>query len=85
MFHAIFEGVSNRKIASRINIDTILAHLERLDVVSVDYLISILSYTGNEKYMTALDEIKNNPLYKSLDVEDYSRCKIKGFIFAILR
>lgn len=44
MFHAIFEGVSNRKIASRINIDTILAHIELKNVV--------LGYCGERGWLT---------------------------------
>lgn len=70
MFNAIFLGVNNREIATRLNLDTIIDHIEELDLGSIDYLISIIAYTGNENYMPVLWQIKSNTLFKSLDVDE---------------
>lgn len=67
MFHAVLTGVENRNIAERIHVNKIIESREEFSEEISDYVISILSYTGNPKYISAIQEIGYQ--YQNLDVD----------------
>ena len=68
MFHAIFTAVTNRNIGNRINTDIIAKNLEKYNEEILDYIITILAYSGNEQYQNTIKQIGSK--YKNLDIED---------------
>ena len=67
MYHAVFTAANYRNIADKIEIDSIL-----------DYIISILSFTGRRKYINIIKSIGEK--YGDLDISEAigeleSRCK----------
>ena len=68
MFHAIFTAITNRNIGNRINTDIIAKNLEKYNEEILDYIITILAYSGNEQYQNTIKQIGSK--YKNLDIED---------------
>lgn len=68
MFHAVLMGVGNRNIAGRIHVNKIIENIENYSEEILDYIITILSYTGNQKYISTIQEIGYR--YQKLDVDE---------------
>lgn len=68
MFYAIFTGVNNRNIASELNLDCVINNIDKYNDEIVDYIITILAYTGKEKYLSILISIGETR--KNLDVNE---------------
>ncbi len=68
MFHAVLMGVGNRNIAGRIHVNIIVENIENYSEEILDYIITILSYTGDQKYISTIQEIGYQ--YQKLDVDE---------------
>ena len=68
MYHAIFTGVVNRKIADQLHIDIIINNLNKFNEDVLDYIITILAFSGNRKYEGIIRQIGQR--YGNLDIED---------------
>lgn len=68
MYHAIFTGVVNRKIADQLHTDIIIKSLDKFNEDVLDYIIIILASTGNRKYAGIIRQIGQR--YGNLDIED---------------
>ena len=68
MFHAIFTGVVNRNIAKKIHSDIIIKSLEKYNEQILDYIITILAYSGNDQYQNTIKQI--GAKYTNLDIEE---------------
>ncbi len=68
MFHAVFLGVEYRNIGGRIHVNKIVENVEKYSEEILDYIITILSYTGNQKYISIIQEIGYQ--YQKLDVDE---------------
>ena len=76
MFHAVLLGVENRNIGGRIHINNkIIENVEKYSEEILDYIITILSYTGNQKYISVIQEIGYQ--YHKLDVDEALK-ELKG-------
>ena len=68
MYHAIFTGVVNRKIADQLHIDIIIKSLDKFNEDVLDYIITILAFTGNREYEGIIRQIGQQ--YGNLDIEN---------------
>ena len=68
MYHAIFTGVVNRKIADQLHTEMIIKSLDKFNEDVLDYIIIILASTGNRKYAGIIRQIGQR--YGNLDIED---------------
>ncbi len=68
MFHAIFTGVENRDIGDKIQTDIIAKNLDKYNEEISDYIITILAFSGKEKYEDLIRRIGLK--YNNLDIED---------------
>lgn len=66
MFNAVYIGVSHHNIAK--NIDTILPKLEFFNEEILDYIITIMAFSGNLKYIELIEKI--GEIYPELDVKE---------------
>ena len=68
MYHAVYTGVVNRKIAGQLHTDIIIKNLEKYNEEVLDYIITILAYTGNREYAEIIRQIGQQ--YENLDIEE---------------
>ena len=68
MFYAIFTGVNNRNIASELNLDCVINNIDKYNDEILDYIITILAYTGDEQYLSILSRIGETK--ENLDVNE---------------
>ena len=68
MFHAVFTGVVSRQIGKEIHTDIIIKNLDKFNEEVLDYIITILAYTGNKEYAKIIRHIGEK--YKNLDIND---------------
>lgn len=68
MYHAVYTSVVNRKIAGRLHTDIIIKNLEKYNEEVLDYIITILAYTGNREYAGIIRQIGQQ--YENLDIEE---------------
>lgn len=68
MFHAVFTGVVNRKIAKELHTESIISKLEAYSEEISDYVITILACTGKQKYESIIKQLGEK--YQSLDVAE---------------
>lgn len=68
MYHAILTGIDNRKIIKRLNVGKIVKNISKFNEEVLDYIITILAYTGEKKYIKIL--IKIGEQYGNLDIDD---------------
>jgi len=55
MYHAVFTAVDSRNISNQLEIDGILDVINNFNEEISDYIISILAYTGNRKYISVIE------------------------------
>lgn len=77
MYHAVFTAVDCRDIGNKLEIDSILDVINNFNQEISDYIISILAFTGNRKYISVIKCIGEK--YEDLDIfeaigELESRC-----------
>ena len=77
MYHAVFTAVNCRDIGNQLEIDSILDVINNFNQEISDYIISILAFTGNRKYISIIKSIGEK--YEDLDIfeaigELESRC-----------
>lgn len=77
MYHAIFTAMNCRNIGNQLEIDSILDVINNFNQEISDYIISILAFTGNRKYISVIKRIGEK--YEDLDIfeaigELESRC-----------
>lgn len=77
MYHAVFTAVDCRDIGNKLEIDSILDIINNFNQEISDYIISILAFTGNRKYISVIKCIGEK--YEDLDIfeaigELESRC-----------
>lgn len=77
MYHAVFMAVDCRDIGNQLEIDSILDVINNFNQEISDYIISILAFTGNRKYISVIKCIGEK--YEDLDIfeaigELESRC-----------
>ncbi len=65
MFHAVFTGVVNRKIAKELHTESIISNLESYSEAISDYVITILACTGKLEYESIIKQLGEK--YPSLD------------------
>ncbi len=68
MFHAVFTGVVNRKIAKELHTESIISNLESYSEAISDYVITILACTGKLEYESIIKQLGEK--YPSLDAEE---------------
>ena len=68
IFHAVFTGVVSRQIGKEIHTDIIIKNLDKFNEEVLDYIITILAYTGNKEYAKIIRHIGEK--YKNLDIND---------------
>ncbi len=68
MFHAIFTGVANRNIGKKIHADIIAKNLDKYDEQVLDYVITILAFSGKEEYLDLIKQTGRK--HNDLDIED---------------
>ena len=78
MYHAVFTATSCRNIAKQIKVDSILDIIDYFNEEISDYIISILAFTGNQKYINIIKSVGEK--YDDLDINEAigeleSRCK----------
>ena len=66
MYHAVFTAVNCRDIGNKLEIDSILDVINNFNQEISDYIISILSFTGNRKYISVIKCIGEK--YEDLDI-----------------
>lgn len=79
MYHAVFTAANYRNIADKIEIDSVLDNIDCFNEEISDYIISILAFTGNRKYINIIKSIGEK--YGDLNIsgaigELESRCNI---------
>ena len=77
MYHAVFTAMNYHDISNQIEIDSILDVINNFNQEISDYIISILAFTGNRKYISTIKSIGEK--YEDLDIveaieELESRC-----------
>lgn len=77
MYHAVFTAMNCRDISNQLEVDSILDVINNFNQEISDYIISILAFTGNRKYISIIKSIGEK--YKDLDIfeaigELESRC-----------
>lgn len=77
MYHAVFTAMNCRDIGNQLEIDSILDVINNFNQEVSDYIISILAFTGNRKYISIIKSIGEK--YEDLDIfeaigELESRC-----------
>lgn len=77
MYHAVFTAMNCRDIGNQLEIDSILDVINNFNQEILDYIISILAFTGNRKYISIIKSIGEK--YEDLDIfeaigELESRC-----------
>ena len=77
MYHAVFTAMNCRDIGNQLEIDSILDVINNFNQEVSDYIISILAFTGNRKYISIIKNIGEK--YEDLDIfeaigELESRC-----------
>lgn len=77
MYHAVFTATDCRDISNQLEIDSILDVINNFNQEISDYIISILAFIGNRKYISVIKYIGEK--YKDLDIfeaigELESRC-----------
>ncbi|MDE6726561.1 MAG: hypothetical protein K2J80_01320 [Oscillospiraceae bacterium] len=68
MFHALFTLVDFHDIAKRLNMDVIIENLQKYDQQCTDYILGMLSYTGDMKYLDVIQQIHER--FPNLQIED---------------
>lgn len=68
MFHAVLTGVESRNIGGKIYVNKIVENMDRYSEEILDYVITILSHTGNRQYISTIQEIGYQ--YQKLDVDE---------------
>ena len=66
MYHAVFTAVNCRDIGNKLEIDSILDVINNFNQEISDYIISILAFTGNRKYISVIKCIGEK--YEDLDI-----------------
>lgn len=77
MYHAVFTAANCRDIGSQLEVHSILDVINNFNQEILDYIISILAFTGNRKYISIIKSIGEK--YEDLDIfeaigELESRC-----------
>ena len=77
IYHAVFTAMNYRDIGSQLEIDRIIDVINNFNREILDYIISILAFTGNRKYVSIIKSIGEK--YEDLDIleaieELESRC-----------
>lgn len=77
MYHAVFTAMNCCDIGNQLEIDSILDVINDFNQEILDYIISILAFTGNRKYISIIKSIGEK--YEDLDIfeaigELESRC-----------
>lgn len=77
MYHAVFTAMNCRDIGNQLEIGSILDVINNFNQEILDYIISILAFTGNRKYISIIKSIGEK--YEDLDIfeaigELESRC-----------
>lgn len=67
MYHAVFTGVVNRKVANQLHTDIIIKSLDKFNEDVLDYIITILAFSGNRKYERIIRQMGQR--YGNLDIE----------------
>lgn len=68
MFHAVFTAVDSRNIVNQLDIDIILDMINNFNEEILDYIISILAFTGKRKYISVIKCIGEK--YENLDISE---------------
>ena len=68
IFNAVFNGVDNREIASKLYLEDVVKNILNYNEECLDYLISILAYTGKEEYRDVLIKLKSSDY--DLDIDE---------------
>lgn len=70
MFHALFTLVDFHDIAKSLNMDIIIIieNLQKYDQQCTDYILVMLSYTGDMKYLDVIQQIHER--FPNLQIED---------------
>lgn len=68
MYHAIFTGVVNRKIGDKLHTNMIITSMDKFSEEVLDYIVTILAYTGNKEYIRIIKQIGQQ--YENLDIDD---------------
>ena len=68
MYHAIFTATMNRDIANRLDLKSLVSKIDIFNEATADYIISILSFTGNVTYIDTIKSIGTR--YLDLDIEE---------------
>lgn len=68
MYHSIFTGICNHKIADKLDVNVIIDILDKFDEEVSDYTISILSFADEKKYSEIIKKIGLK--YKNLDINN---------------
>lgn len=68
MFNAVYIGVSHHNIAKNIDIDAILPKLEFFNEEILDYIITIMAFSGDLRYIELIEKI--GEIYPELDVDE---------------
>ena len=66
MYHAVFTAVNCRDIGNKLEIVSILDVINNFNQEISDYIISILAFTGNRKYISVIKCIGEK--YEDLDI-----------------
>lgn len=68
MYHAIFICLNKYNISKSLNLDILIKNISHFNSDTLDYIISIISYTGEKKYLKFLKCIGES--YNKLDIEE---------------
>ena len=69
MFHAIVSLIETHDIAKYLIMDSVIDNIGYYNEQCIEYILCILSYTGNEENINIIYNINN--MYPHLDVQDY--------------
>lgn len=71
MYHAVFTAVDCRDIGNKLEMDSILDSINNFKQEILDYIISILAFTGKRKYISVIKYIGEK--YEDLDTSEAIR------------
>lgn len=68
MFHALFTLIDFHNITKRLNMNAIIENLQKYDEQCTDYILGMLSYTGDMKYLNVIQQIHKR--FPNLQIQD---------------
>ncbi|MDM5154754.1 hypothetical protein QUF88_13240 [Bacillus sp. DX1.1] len=69
ILHIILNGEDSRNVDKELDLEPIVSNLSKFNDECISYILSMLGYSGKEKYRTIIEQFKDNARLEG-DVED---------------